>query len=172
MRQIFIWLLLPLLSCGLTKRAKNTNPSITNITLSNFPSWDTASISYLLEKEGWYIKYRSRNLAIDEKPAVRCRMCDSMFSAAFFADIMTLQSEELSNDCIIYSDTIVDGVKIVGINNFYNHSDLREETISYKYLQDEKTVSYMEPRHALKYCKNNTARLRFIKVSDALRVIR
>lgn len=165
-------LLLPMLSCSAIKKSDRGLLTITEITLSNFPSRDTSSITFKRIDDKWSIIYGSRNLTTSEKAAILCKSCDSLFSANFLSEILALKGEVLSKDCTITRDTLIDGEKVVGIDNFYNQTNLREETITVVFSDEKRAISYLEPRSALRYCQNNGARLRFIKVSDKLRSVR
>jgi hypothetical protein len=124
------------------------------------------------ENDKWYVQFESKIYTLAESPTIPCNRCDSIFTKAFLSGIMTLQSEEVSNDCTLYNYTNADGDSLVGIDNFYNQSHLSQETISLHYFNQEKSVWYFDPRRAIRYCKSNEARLKFIQFSDVLRSIR
>lgn len=168
----FLLLAYPLFACSTMKRRSIEVSSTARITMSNFPSFDTASITFMKESDKWYVQFKSRNYTLAESPPIPCNSCDSIFTKAFLSGIMNLQSEEVTNDCTLYSYAIADGDSIVEIDNFYNHSHLRVETINLQYLNQEKSIWYFEPRLAIRYCKSNEERLKFILFSDVLRSIR
>ena len=167
-----VLLLLPMLSCNVIRKSDKGLPTITQIRLSNFPSRDTSSITFMRKNDVWSVVYVSRNLTISEKPPLLCKGCDSLFTAKFLSDILTIKDEVVSKDCTITIDTLINGEKVVSIDNFYNHTNLREETISVVFSKEEKAISYFDPRRALRYCQSNADRLRFIQVSDKLRSVR
>ncbi len=158
-------------SCYSQKPVTNTDKINRNaeraITLSGFPSRDTAAITFY-KNDGWMVSVKMRNPMIVKKPE-SCKSCHQVFTDAFFDYLFSIRTETVqANDCRITIDSVIDGKTVRGIQDFYMSSDLLTESITIKQDEKQATVSYHEPRTALKYCKNNIDRLAFIRVSDRL----
>jgi len=169
----FIFLLL--LGCK-TQSFQSTSNDLKNdsmyVKLENLPSKDTSAIIFY-KKNDWYIvAYSKVNLMQITSPQ-KCESCARVFEKKFFDSLISLENENnLSNDCTVYIDTVINGIKNRGINNFYNITSLQKETISVRYSSTTKSITFLEPRLALSYCKQNTARLNFIAISEVLRRLR
>lgn len=169
----FIFLLL--LGCK-TQSFQSTSNDLKNdsmyVKLENLPSKDTSAIIFYKKKDWYKVAYAKLTLMPLTSPE-KCESCSVVFGRNFFDSLLTLSSENnLSNDCTIYGDTLISGVNNRSINNFYNLTDLQKETISFQFADQKKNITYLEPRLALKYCKQNAARLYFIEVSEVLRILR
>lgn len=141
------------------------------IILEDFPSKDTASITFY-KKDRWFVIYKMRNPLIPSS-SNPCDNCDKMFTDAFMNTLSLLKPEQLpSKDCKVVIDTVYEGKPVVQINDFYSTSDLQKEIISIRHNNVSTSISYLEPRNALKYCKHNKERLQFIKYSEILRNVR
>jgi hypothetical protein len=138
------------------------------IILEDFPSKDTVSITFY-KKDSWFVTYKMRNLLIPPL-SNPCHNCDKIFTDAFMNTLVLLKPEQLpSKDCRVVIDTVYEGKPVVKINDFYSTSDLQKEIISIRNENMSISISYLEPRNALKYCKHNKERLQFIKYSEILR---
>lgn len=138
----------------------------TLIKFSGFFSRDTASITFY-KKDSWFILTTMQNPFVPAQLQA-CHTCQQVFTDSFLNVLFSLQPEKPSNDCRILKDTIINRKLIVSIEDFYMTSDLESETIIITKGEKTSTVSYLEPRYALRYCKNNTNRLAFIRAGEML----
>lgn len=160
------------ITCTVHKRdagSRKYNPE--KIVLRGIPSNDTISITFY--KKGTWFVMRELRSRLSEKPTSEpCFECETTFTKPFIDTLMNLQTENISDDCRITKDTLIDGQPIAQITDFYRFSDLLRETISLTGNNNEVSISYLEPRTALPYCKDNKNRLEFIRFSNTLRSIR
>ena len=169
---LFFFLLLFGTSCFSQKTDHHVNATKQDyeksIILSGFPSMDTASITFSNKNGIWFISVNMQNPLAETQTQV-CRTCKVVLTDTFLDKLFALKTEKVpSKGCRIVHDTIIDGKKIGSFEDLYMISDLEKQTITITKGGKTSSISYIEPRFALKYCKDNTNRLAFIRVSEKL----
>lgn len=159
-------------TCTVHKKGVGSKTNnVEKIVLNGLPSKDTISITFF-KKGTWFVTRELQNHPTEQSLPEPCLDCEKTFTGVFISSLMNLQTEKISSDCRITKDTLIDGQTVVQITDFYSFSDLLRETISITEKSKKISISYLEPRSALPYCKENLDRLKFIHYSDILRATR
>lgn len=105
----------------------------------------------------------------DSNSKRKCTNCSLIFAEITENNLISLPDEQtLRSPCQQLTDIVIDGQKMVRINDFNLREDEPVYRIEYKIGKKRRIVSYKSPSEALKICPDSKERIAFVNIVNAI----